>query len=176
MRPVITKCDWSYNHAVKIIQCPLRLDIFFTESCSKLTKIEQKTCTGRSDGKTRTWVVQKGTSFCAPLKYRTPEIFDTSNFRWGSFRHSPLYFKKLFLPFSKNHNFRWSLWYSKKATLDEYTTESNCANKDYNGKGDLAIIVLDGFIDVKNGAKPFENHVKPACRNNYLPSGSLGSK
>ena len=27
----------------------------------------------------------------------------------------------------------------------------------------MAIIILDGFIDVKNGAKSFENHVKPAC-------------
>ena len=132
LRPV-TEWDWPYNHPVKIIQFSLPLDIFFSGSCSKLTKIEQKTC------------------FSYILK-------------------------KLFSPFSKNHNFRWSLWYSKKGTLDEYTTESNCANKDYNGKGDLAIIVLDGFIDVKNGAKPFENHVKPACRNNYLPSGSLGSK
>ena len=46
---------------------------------------------------------------------------------------------------------------------DEFTTFDNCADKKNNGEGDLAIMILDGFLDVKRTAKKFRNHVKPAC-------------
>ena len=52
---------------------------------------------------------------------------------------------------------------------DEFTTFDNCADKENNGEGDLAIMILDGFLDLKGSAKKFRNHVKPACWTPNIP-------
>lgn len=53
-------------------------------------------------------------------------------------------------------------------TEDDYLTASNCNTPAHNGKNDLAVLFLDGHIDVGDvgragASKGLQYHVKPAC-------------